>query len=455
MAGIFMMLAATLMVTAANLVTTARKDANDQAYSVALAENAAQAGLEDAIGWFKRQPVQPVAANGGAVTTVTYPVTYNGMAVSFADQVFNPVFNTANPVTTDTIDPTGNVLANEFSPDGAGSVSEATTIGDERYWERYEVQKQLPATASMPNAVHDITGNRAYGKYTGQGLVWSISSTGYVYYRKDFSKSVSAPYYWTLDYKTYPNKLLGTARMSTEIRKLSTTMPWGLNAALYTPNIHNLNLSTNTVVSNQKQPSSYAWAAVSQTSNNYPVTSGANEVQGSGLVTCGTCSLPLAAGSVFGMSVTDLQNVADNIGGTSQPLNFSTLGNFQLTTFNGNLVIDPGGGNPNYILIGAGGIQTGVLIVNGNFTMKSAGLNMNNFYGLVYVTGAVTLAGSSINGALIMDPGSGGNVVLTSVNGIQGAINYNPSLLKTLQSTVTQYREDISSRKKFLAIPGM
>ncbi len=161
MALIFMVLATTLMVTAAQLVTTMRKNTNEQSFALAMAENAAQAGLEDAIGWFGRQPVQPVA--GGATSTVSigYPLIYNSMAVTYADQVFSPVYNISNPATTDSIDPSGasvtnnwvsNSLTNEFSPDGAGSVSNATTIGDQRYWERYQVLSSclLPSLTIFP-----------------------------------------------------------------------------------------------------------------------------------------------------------------------------------------------------------------------------------------------------------------------------------------------------------------
>lgn len=464
MAAIFMVLATSLMVTAANMVKTARSDSNEQAYAVALAENAAQAGLEDAIGWFKRQPIQPVAANANALTTVSYPVTYNSMAVSYADQVFYPIYNAANPVTTDTIDYSAGTtigIVNEFSPDGAGNVSEATTIGDERIWERYEVQRQLPGTVIIANAVHDVTGNRVYNGYAGQGLVWSLSSTGYAYYRRDYTKSVSAPYYWSVPYNKSPNKVLASARMTTEIHKLSLNKPWGLNAAFYTPNIHNLQITSNSVITNENQPNSTAWAssAVSGVSSN-PQTAQAGEIQGGGFVTTGAGgngpTLPLNAVDVFGLSVTDLHaTMADVSGGTGNEPNFPSLGNNLLIVYNGPLTIDPDGSDNACTAIGPNGLQIGVLVVNGNFTMKSSATGMNNYYGVVYVNGAVTLIGSSINGVLIMDPSSGGNVNLSTSNGYQAAVNYNPGVLVRLQSTVIMYKEDIASRRKFLAIPGM
>jgi hypothetical protein len=466
MAAIFMVLATTLMVTAGTMVKTARNDANEQAYAVALAENAAQAGLEDAIGWYKRQIIQPVAANASAVTTVTYPVTYNSMAVSYADEVFFPLYNTANPVTTDTIDPyaesvSGIGLVNEFSPDGAGSVSEATTIGDERIWERYEVQRQLPGTV-IANAVHDVTGNRVYNGYAGQGVVWSLSSTGYAYYRRDYTKSVSAPYYWTVPYNQSPNKVMASARMTTEIHKLSENQPWGVNAAFYTPNINNLHITGNSNITNENQANSTAWAAaaVSGTSN-IPATTQTGEIVGSGFVTTGAGgngpSINLSASDVFGLSVTDLINspMVDVSGGTGNEPNFPNLGINQFIVYNGSLTINPDGSDNACTAIGPNGVQIGVLVVNGNFTMESSATGMNLYYGVVYVTGAVTLIGSSINGVLIMDPASGGNVSLSTLNGYTAAIIYNPSKLQTLQSTVFMYKEDVASRRKFLAIPGM
>jgi len=455
MATMFMIIAAVLIVVGTQLVKTARQQANQQTNSVAVAQNAAQAGLQDAIGWFKRQTNQPVAAetnpnNYGAAPnpTPTYPVTIttnNGpLTVTYSDQAFYPVYNTANPVSTDTIDPTIQGIVNEFSPDGAGSVSQATTDGSQPRWERYEVLQQ-PAGAPVSNAVHDVTGERMFQKMDGLGYVWSIQSTGYYYIRKDFTKSATAPYYWIKDYKTYPNKLLASCKMATEIRKISTTMPWGVNAALYMPDPGLLKTSTSTYVSNASQNGVYSYAG---TTNNKPVTAGPKEVVGSGVTESGTVNLSPA--DVFGMLITEFPNL-DSVVKPTTSTNFASIPSQSIIYYNGNLTIDPAGANPNFYVIGPGGSQTGLLVVNGNFTMNSTASQQNGFYGLVYVTGSVNLTGSIIEGALIVG-NAGTGVTLTSSNGNPAAIYYNATMLQRMQTVVSGYLEDVTARKIFLAV---
>jgi hypothetical protein len=53
-----------------------------------------------------------------------------------------------------------------------------------------------------------------------------------------------------------------------------------------------------------------------------------------------------------------------------------------------------------------------------------------------------------------MDIPSGGACTLVENGGIQASINYNPGIFTFLQNDVDQYLEDISARKKFLALPG-
>lgn len=457
MAAIFMVVAAVLVTVGTQLVATARKQANQQTNAVAIAQNAAQAGLQDAIGWFKRQVTQPVAANPLSLygvapnPTPTYPATIvtntGSMAVSYSDEAFFPVYNTANPVSTDTIDSSVGTtigLVNEFSPDGASSVSQATTDGSQPRWERYEVQRQLPG-APVSNAVHDMTGERMFQKLDGLGYDWTIQATGYYYIRKDFTKSVSAPYYWVKDYKTPPNQLLGTCKMATEIRKISTTLPWGVNAALYMPNAALLKTGTETYVSNASQNGVYSYAS---TATAKPVTAGAKEVVGSGVTESGT--VDLSSADVFGMLITVFPNL-DSVVKPTTATNFASIPAQSIIYYNGNLTIDPAGANPNFYLIGPGGSQTGLLVVNGNFTMNSTASQQNGFYGLVYVTGSVNLNGSVIEGALIVG-NAGTGVTLASASGNPAAVYYNSTMLQRMQTVVAGYLEDVTARKIFLAV---
>lgn len=286
-----------------------------------------------------------------------------------------------------------------------------------------------------------------YGKLDGQGYVWSLRSTGYYYIRRDFTKSVSAPYYWAKDYKTPPNTLLATARMATEIRKISTTMPWGVNSAVYMPNVSALNTGIETYVSNAGQSGAYSWA---QVNGGKPVTAGPKEVVGSGVTESSTAGLKDA--NVFGMLIGEFANL-DSVVKPTTTTNFAGIPANSIIYYNGNLTIDPAGGNSNWYVIGNNGSQTGLLIVNGNFTMNSSATQQNAYYGLVYVTGSVNLSGSLIEGALILGS-AGTGVTLTSNNGNPAAIYYNATMLQRMQTVVSGYLEDISARKIFLAIPS-
>jgi hypothetical protein len=209
-----------------------------------------------------------------------------------------------------------------------------------------------------------------------------------------------------------------------------------------------LKLSANTFVSSEKQASSFACVSGFAGS---PVTAGPNEFQGSSTIMGAVTQF--TSNTVFGMSVTDFQSLDQVVKPASKPTSFGGINQFSIIYYNGNLTIDPAGAVPNNYVIGPNGIQTGILIGNGNFTMNSTSAQQNAYYGLVYVTGSVNLNGSSINGALIMDHASGG-VTLAPVSGIQASINYNPNILTALQTQVSGYLEDISARKKFLAIPN-
>lgn len=468
MAIMFMLATAVLVTVGTYLVRDARKVANEQTSAVAMAENAALSGLKDTISWFNRQQNQPVGANPpytappnpAPIFPVNITTNAGNLSVSYCDEAFYPVYNTTQAVSTDTIDPTGNALANEFSPDGANSVSAAVTDGSQSRWERYEVNRQLPG-GSVTNAVHDASGERGYGHLDGQGLVWDIVSTGYYYMRRDFNKtgSVTSPYYWTKDFKTTPNKILATARMATEIRKISSNLPGGYNSGLFLPNPSKLNVTTNTYVSDDPQfAASKAWVSPTNFS---PVTSGSNEIQGPG---CGACvsitSASLQAFNVFGISVPDFASLGgQNLYRPTTATNLTSIPEMSIIYYDGDLTVDPAGSNANQQLIGPNGIQSGILVINGNFTMKSTAttpVTLNSYYGLVYVTGSVELDGSSISGALILGGTNSTGVTLKPVGSNQASISSNPDVINDLRTRkVTGYLEDVSARKKFLAIPNL
>ena len=223
MASIFMIVATYLVTIGAKLVSDTNKQAKQRELFVGEAENVARAGLIDAKAWFIRQ-----TANGGLVfgntsssVTVGMTPTVNPSYTS-ADQAFNPIYNASNPQGSDTSEPNFGIVQ-EYPLDQAVT-SKAT------YWARYEIKRQ-PTGAYDPTAVHDVTGKRNDSYINGDGLVWNIISTGYVYKRMDRS-TAGTPATWVYPYNYGvttgdfgKTKIIAKAQFSTEIRKLSLIMP--------------------------------------------------------------------------------------------------------------------------------------------------------------------------------------------------------------------------------------
>ena len=159
LALIICVIVAILSVVGSQLITSTNKDMLHQQHLSSEADNIARAGLVDAISWFRRQQVQPVAAG----VPPTKP--------KWADGAFDPCKSTDTAISA-TLDPSIG-LVNEYS------LSPTTNL-----YARYEVARQTSTTISPydPNAVHDITGQRLFsGEKSGQGFVWYIASHGIIY----------------------------------------------------------------------------------------------------------------------------------------------------------------------------------------------------------------------------------------------------------------------------------
>ncbi|HET9869825.1 MAG TPA: hypothetical protein VFR02_04945 [bacterium] len=218
MAAIFMVLSTTLITTGVKLVSNAAREAKGVQTNVAEADNAARAGLEDALDYFIR--------NNGQMHAYTQSVQPGGTGVfqsgiSYVDQPFSPAYNT-NPKQSDTIDQTGSIgLVSEYGLD-TQVLPSANLIA------RYEVRKQGPG-AYDPLAVHDISGQRAVSEVNGDGAAWSVVSTGYVYKRLDhtyagtYQQGVCPQ--WNTDYNQSPNQLVTKVTVSTEFRQVSLNLP--------------------------------------------------------------------------------------------------------------------------------------------------------------------------------------------------------------------------------------
>jgi len=134
----------------------------------------AEAGLIDAVGWFRRQTTQPVTS-------------------------FTPVLDTlATPPILDTSDPAIGIVR-EFE------ISRGV-------WGRYEVRKFIPNVSPQEAEVADISTQRGAA---AAGTIWKLVSRGFVYRLLDSGAA----------FNEAPNQVLGTEVMETEVRRLTLVPP--------------------------------------------------------------------------------------------------------------------------------------------------------------------------------------------------------------------------------------
>jgi Tfp pilus assembly protein PilX len=240
MAAIFMLVATVLITVGVQLVANASRGAKEKELYVGEAENVARAGIIAAEAWFTRQ-------SGNGVVSAYQQAYAPGAVPSFAstftyvDEAFDPQGNTTNPQFADTIDQAIG-LVSEYP------LSDPVTA-NAVYWARYEVPQQ-GSGAMATTAVHDITGERLSNYVNGDGMVWSIQSTGYVYKRND--KTVDAYGNWIVPYNQAPNVVVAKAQFSTEFRKLGLNLPVPSppGAALYSAGLYVNNLGQDVTLFN-------------------------------------------------------------------------------------------------------------------------------------------------------------------------------------------------------------
>jgi hypothetical protein len=355
----------------------------------AQAENAARAGLVDAISWFRRQTTQPVRQ------TASHP---------YPDAAFAPQYS-SNSATSDTIDAS------------IGLVKEYQLTDDNKLWARYEVRKQTPSwtSTSDPNynskAVHDITESRVQGYSNGSGLVWYLESTGYVYRRDDSSAA----------YNTAPNQVIAKTRVSTEIRRITITLP--ANCAVVINNRGNVTMTSNSRITGNTD------VGLGYYTNGSASISGST-ISGSPAVTSVyLASYPAVSGqNIFGVNENEFKLVADVTCSTMSELS-SDYPSMAVVYIKGNANFDA-----NHQLRGGG-----ILYVSGNLTMD-AGSN-TYFSGLIYVTGNATIYGpASINGSLVVE----GSLTMNGM-GDAAEVAYDGSIISSVRQQVTQYRENKST----------
>jgi hypothetical protein len=157
--------------------------------------NAAEAGLTDALSWFRRQ--------GKTVTA------------------FKPIVDaTTKPPTNDTEDPTIGIVRT-YSVSVPGHL-----MG------RYEVRIGDPKTGA---GVLDVTARKGKVGFPA-GTIWQLESVGYVFVQNDASQA----------FNVAPNQIISTQTVRTEIQKMSVTAPD--SAALFAARCSNVTIGTKTKI---------------------------------------------------------------------------------------------------------------------------------------------------------------------------------------------------------------
>ena len=339
---------------------------------------------------------------------------------------------------------------------------------------RYEVAEQgPPPTPYNPVAVHDVSGTRAYNAVPGDGLDWSIQSTGYIYKRADYRMDGYGG--WIVPYNQSPNKVLATAKVTSEFRKINCILPMG-TAGLYVSDATNVTCSS-ADDSRLNGSLTGTYYLVSMDKNKTPNNSDSTNCQGAVTTMNPTKSAasslngPISDVSVFGLNIKDIKYIADYAGSANSPLTIDSINTStgingyeappSLIYYEGNLTFGASQTQVAYQCMQA----QGILIVNGNLDLEqgNGGSIQNSYFdGIVFVTGNLTLNGCTIDGAVIMgysssNTSTGTNqVTLTgSGGGNFGTIIMDPGKVTLMTQTVARYREDISARKTLLAFPNI
>ncbi|MFH1226510.1 MAG: hypothetical protein V1701_01235 [Planctomycetota bacterium] len=318
----------------------------------------ARAGLLDSLAWFRRQAGQPVTT-------------------------FNPQLNLlADPPINDTDDA------------AIGIVRELEVSQSQNIWGRYEVDKTI---------VSDISAQRGL---TGNGAIWKIQSKGLLYFRFDPTKS----------YNVWPNRVLTSVKLATEIRRVSIVSP--AQAALCAGN------PSQTVIGNNVKILGQTQIAIV-----YPPLTGTPNINGGAVVTgtLGATSTVTpyndSTESVFGMTETELRSIADYYVTSVDQLP-DPIPDYKIVFFEGNATF-----NSSHALMG-----TGIFYITGTLTM--AANSGSSYNGVIYCKGHYhQLAPSIISGVVITK----GQVNIESTGDIS-EIDYDAGILNQIQTYTGQYR---------------
>ena len=368
------------------------------------ADNVARAGLTDAINWFRNQVTQPVRS------------TANPALYPYPDAAFAPIASSGDTIDTNCTSPSWSGCTGLVKEYPIGENSSLTA--------HYEVLRQNDPSSNPVNsdAVHDITGERISGHVAGEGLAWYVECIGTVYEQLDPSRA----------YNVAPNRIVGTSKVATEIRRVALTLP--ANAAVIINNRHLATIQTNGRIA----------GGTGNIGLGYFTGSSGPNISGSGAQCTGTYPTANITTSsttavnfqqIFGLNPQDMKLMADiDVNGTSaMPANYPAMAIVyfeQSATFPVSNPLQGGG----------------ILYVNGDLTLSSGSQPL--FSGVIYVNGNVTITGDSlISGALIVT----GSLTLNGTSGGVAQVQYDNTIINSVRQQVGIYRENKAAFYTFSA----
>jgi hypothetical protein len=341
------------------------------------AANAAQAGLVDALSWFRKQQVQPV-------------------------KTFNPIYDaSATPPINETEDTN--------SPN-MGIVRNYQVSGPGRLMARYEVRKGIPAFSATGAGVVDVTNQKGRTNAT-QGSVWQLESIGYIWVQNDPANN---------NYDQSTNQVLSKQTFRTEIQKMSVNVPDG-GAALFSANCDNVTIDTKTKIQGGAGIGVSCRPGGGLGMKNNGVVRGLTPTKTNSVA-------PYDIQAVFAVTPQELQGLADvNVTTVTDLPN--PLPAMNLIIINGPAVFD----NKRPLT------GSGILVVYGDLTV-AVGSN-SNWSGVIYCTGNLVINEvTQVSGAIIAaNNSSAATVAINSGTDISEA-DYDPAIISQINSQMGQYR---------------
>lgn len=386
-----------IVITGLILVNLSGKLVAKQLLYKGQAYNAAEAGLVNALTWFRTQNTQPVVTFDPKVDATTDP----------------PLNESDNP---------GIGVVRDFDVSDLGSVKG-----------RFEVRKEQVDLDNDGTVDWDYTGtglnvidrSEERGK-DAAGRVWQLESLGIIYVDHedngmDWVDNASSP-----DGRPQggEGEVLVTQTLRADIQRLTTILPGG--AAIISEGL--------SAVSNKARVRGISGigAIYAGTNNPCPPTGGAEL---SGTPQCSQASpFQGSIDEVFGVTEQELNSMADRKGTLSQiPVQLPGM----------QLIVIDGEDGPVTFDSSRPLIGSGILVVLDGDLIITANSNAN-FNGIIYVRGTYSQNSPSLVSGTVMvvkkSDGTGGTATITGSGGDFSEIDYDPDMIQLVQNQLGQYR---------------